>query len=553
MNVLEPAGLRRRDGASVYATAHSQLYTTRALLNAERRILAAAEHTDGHRVPAGLIELALLEARLTGRPLNAGQQAMVRELASSGRRVQVAIAPAGSGKTTALGVLAAAWTDNGGTVVGAAPSAVAASELRKATGHPAVTLAAALRAIDTGRNAAGMNDHGPAPRIGGVALGPQLLVLVDEAGMAVTTDLAALIDAVTAADGSVRLVGDTAQLSSPGAGGIVHDLVRAHGGVQLDTPVRFTDPAEARATLAIRAGDPDGLTFYAERGRIHTPANTLGTEQSVPEAAQPADTDRDDVGDVVDSALAGWAADRAAGRDSLLLAGSNAVVTELNARARAARLAGTPATADGADTELPEVQLRDGTAASVGDVVLARHNRSDLHITATEWVKNGDRFTVTALTGDGGLRVRHAPSRRQLTLPADYVAEHLQLGYAATIHLAPGRHRRHHPHRADRHREPRAALRRTVPRPDGQPPAPVPRPGRRRGSRAPRTDSCRQSQCQTRGSAEAAAGSAGPHRPTALGHQRPHRRRGHRPTIARRRGALPRRPRPRRGTQPAPR
>jgi hypothetical protein len=269
-------------------------------------------------------------------------------------------------------------------------------------------------------------------------LGPQLLGLVDEAGMAATTDLAALIDAVTAAGGSVRLVGDTAQLSSPAAGGIVHDLVRAHGGVQLDTPVRFTDLAEARATLAIRAGDPDGLTFYAERGRIHTPANTLGTEQSVPEAAQPAGTDRDDVGDVVGSALAGWAADRAAGRDSLLMAGSNTLVTELNARARATRLAGTPATADGADTGLPEVQLRDGTAASVGDVVLARHNQRDLPITASAWVKNGDRFTVTALTGDGGLRVRHAPSRRQLTLPADYVAEHLQLGYAATIHLAQG-------------------------------------------------------------------------------------------------------------------
>jgi conjugative relaxase-like TrwC/TraI family protein len=427
MDVLEPAALCRRDGSSVYATAHTQLYTTPALLAAERRILAAAEHTDGHRAPAGLVELALLEARLAGRPLNAGQQAMVRELAGSGRRVQVALAPAGTGKTTALGVLGAAWTDAGGTVLGAAPSAVAASELRRATGHPAVTLASALRAIDAGRDGVGQ-----VASIAGVTLGPQTLVLIDEAGMAATTDLAAVIDAVTDAGGSVRLVGDTAQLSSPAAGGILHDLVRAHGGVQLDTPVRFTDPAEARATLAIRAGNPDGLTFYADRGRIHTPATTLWTEESVPETATPADVFRDAAGEALDSALAGWAADRAAGSDSLLLASSNTLVTELNARARAARLAGT------ADTGRPEVGLRDGTAASVGDVVLARHNQRDLAITATEWVKNGDRFTVTALTGDGGLRVRHAPTRRQLTLPADYVAEHLQLGYAATIHLAQG-------------------------------------------------------------------------------------------------------------------
>ncbi|WP_091548035.1 MobF family relaxase [Modestobacter sp. DSM 44400] len=427
MDVLEPAGLRRRDGSSVYATAHTQLFTTPELLAAEQRILASAEHTDGHWIPAGLIELALLESRLAGRPLNAGQQAMVRELATSGRRVQVAIAPAGTGKTTALGILAAAWTDAGGTVLGAAPSAVAANELRKATGHLAVTLASALRTIDASRDGVG-----EVAWIAGVPLGPQVLVVVDEAGMAATTDLAGLIDAVTDAGGSVRLVGDTAQLSSPAAGGILHDLVRAHGGVELDTPVRFTDPKEAQATLAIRAGEPDGLAFYAERGRIHIPANTLGTEQSVPEAAERADPERGAFGDAVDSALAGWAADRAAGQDSMLLAGSNTLVAELNARARAARLAGT------ADTGQPEVGLRDGTAASVGDVVLARHNQRDLPITATEWVKNGDRFTVTGLTGDGGLRVRHAPTRRQLTLPAAYVTEHLQLGYAATIHLAQG-------------------------------------------------------------------------------------------------------------------
>jgi conjugative relaxase-like TrwC/TraI family protein len=427
LDVLEPTGLRRRDGSSVYATAHTQLYTTPALLAAERQILAAAEHTDGHQVPAGLIELALLESRLGGRPLNAGQQAMVRELAGSGRRVQVAIAPAGTGKTTALGVLAAAWTDAGGTVLGAAPSAVAAHELRKATGQPAVTLASALRAIDASRDR--VTD---VAWIAGVPLGPRLLVLVDEAGMAATTDLAALIGAVTVAGGSVRLVGDTAQLSAPAAGGILHDLIRAHSGAQLETPVRFNDPAEAQATLAIRSGDPAGLTFYSDRGRIHTSANTLGTEQSVPEAAQPGDTDRDAAGDALDSALARWAADRASGRDTLLMAGSNTVVNELNARARAARLAGTSKTGQA------EVGLRDGTAASVGDLVLARHNQRDLPITATEWVKNGDRFTVTGLTADGGLRVRHTPTRRQLTLPADYVTKHLQLGYASTIHLAQG-------------------------------------------------------------------------------------------------------------------
>lgn len=416
---VEPAALRRRDGTSVYDTAHTQRYTTRDVLAAEETILTAAAETDGRRVPAGLVELALLEARVAGRPLNAGQQAMVTALACSGRRVQVALAPAGTGKTTALGVLARAWTDAGGTVLGAAPSAVAATALAEAIGQPAVTLASAVAQLRNGWD------------VDGVRIGPAALLLVDEAGMSGTGDLAELIGAVTFAGGSVRLVGDTAQLSSPAAGGILRDVVRAHGAAELDTPVRFTHPAEAEATLAIRAGDPTGLNFYADHGRIHTAAPIPG--RATHDGAITGDRGKDTTsGDGLGCALKAWAADRAAGRDSLLLAGSNTLVTELNARARATRLALA------GDTGGPEVALRDGTAASIGDVVLARRNDRALQITAREWVKNGDRFTVTRLTGDGGLVVRHTSTSRTVTLPAGYVAEHVQLGYAATIHLAQG-------------------------------------------------------------------------------------------------------------------
>ena len=50
-------------------------------------------------------------------------------MATSGRAVQLALAPAGTGKTTAMQVLTRAWQDSGGTVIGLAPSAVAAQEL----------------------------------------------------------------------------------------------------------------------------------------------------------------------------------------------------------------------------------------------------------------------------------------------------------------------------------------------------------------------------------------------------------------------------------------
>ena len=138
--------LRRADGESVYRVAKAQLYTSPAVLAAEARIVTAAGRTDGRRVRAADVELAELEwsANSGGRVLNTGQAAMVREIATSGRRVQLALAPAGTGKTTVMGVLAAAWRNGGGTVVGLAPQASAAAGTRRrdprgAGGHPGQT------------------------------------------------------------------------------------------------------------------------------------------------------------------------------------------------------------------------------------------------------------------------------------------------------------------------------------------------------------------------------------------------------------------------------
>lgn len=39
---------------------------------------------------------------------------------------------------------------------------------------------------------------------------------------------------------------------------------------------------------------------------------------------------------------------------------------------------------------------------------------------------------------DGSIDVQHLRNRNQLTLPADYVPENVELGYATTIHAAQG-------------------------------------------------------------------------------------------------------------------
>ncbi|OBI94773.1 MobF family relaxase [Mycobacterium asiaticum] len=416
----EPAALRRADGSSVYTRHDSTLYTSAAILAAERRILAAAARVDGRVVDADSIGLALLEGHANnGLSLNDGQIALVQEMATSGARVQLALAPAGTGKTTAMAVLAAAWRTSGGTVIGLAPTAGAAEVLAEDLGSTTDTLAKLVQLTGTGSGPPAPADD-PARRWFD-RIDSGTLLIVDEAGMASTTDLDTLISHALACGASVRLIGDDQQLASISAGGVLRDLAQRHDAVTLSTVVRFTYPetgqAEAAASLAIRAGDPAGIGFYIDHGRVH-----VGADQHA-----------------ADMAYQAWAADRAAGRDSILLAPTNELVAHLNERARLDRL-----TAVGPAARPPlasaTVTLADGLTASAGDTIATRKNARWISTTSRGgWVKNGHRWRIRTVHDDGSLTV--VPLRGRATsvrLPARYVRTHSTLGYAATINAAQG-------------------------------------------------------------------------------------------------------------------
>ena len=133
----------------------------------------------------------------------------------------------------------------------------------------------------------------------------------------------------------------------------------------------------------------------------------------------------------LDAVFNAWQNDRSRGLDSIMLAPTRELVSRLDQRARNHRLADT--------TPSQEIELGDGNAASVGDLIITRANDRRLRITATDWVKNGDRWTILNLTGGGGgARVRHVRNGRTVTLPAGYVSTATELGYASTVHTAQG-------------------------------------------------------------------------------------------------------------------
>ncbi|WP_448074222.1 TrwC relaxase [Georgenia yuyongxinii] len=137
---------------------------------------------------------------------------------------------------------------------------------------------------------------------------------------------------------------------------------------------------------------------------------------------------------MIDAAYQAWRADLTAGRTSILVTDSAESVRQLNERARAERIQ-TGETSAGRD-----VALADDARASTGDLVITRRNNRLLRTGRTGWVRNGDRWKVIDVRRDGSVRVRRDGRRLEasVVLPATYVAEHVDLGYAVTAHRAQG-------------------------------------------------------------------------------------------------------------------
>ena len=428
-------------------------YTSRDILDAEALLLASNADPADNRLAIPTAEadtaanLAIPDRDGGGKIhiLATDQREAVIEVTTSGRQVDVLVGPAGTGKTATLAVIRRAWeAQHGqGSVVGLAPSAVAASELAATLnlrcettakwiwetsgqgGTDRATARARFReqAIDAHERGDDATAHTALTAMHRAddeqqrwRLRPGQLVIVDEAATSGTLDLAALTSQAERAGAKVLLVGDHRQLGSVSAGGAFGLLARHGHATSLDGLWRFSERWEADTTLRLRDGDPASIDTYTEHGRI------IGGDHDT----------------VIDTAHEAWAADRAAGRRSLMIAADNATVAELNERARASRV-------DAGQVADSGVELRDGTTAGVGDLIITRENQRRIRTSDGTWVRNGDSWQVTATHIDGSLTVITSArgsdgtgAAGTLRLEPDYVAQHVQLGYAITAHRAQG-------------------------------------------------------------------------------------------------------------------
>jgi conjugative relaxase-like TrwC/TraI family protein len=333
-------------------------WTTPAIAACEAAMLRAADRPQEREwFSADAVASALGNATY----LTAEQNETVRQAARSDG-VSIVEAGAGTGKTTLARVLVDAARQSGLRVIGLAPSWVAADELSASTGVKAIAIARWRHDHAQGR---------------GVDFDASTIIIVDEAGMTGTRDMAAILAAARENRAKVVLIGDRRQLASvSGASALkaVSEVVRR--GAVLDGVRRQTVEWQRAASVVMARGDAEaGMRAYAAQDRMEFVSGEATAQDRV---------------------ISIWKDQRAQyGEDVLIVTRRNSDGVALNKAAR--EVLRSEGLIKGEELEMPAIDREDKhamLALSRGDRVRFSENLSHLAI------RNGNRGVVERLHRD---------------------------------------------------------------------------------------------------------------------------------------------------------
>lgn len=368
------------DDDDMYAEWDASKFTSKVIIDAERRVLDATSRPAEWRVAA-----------IDGDGLGDDQLSAVEGICAGESVLTTVIGPAGSGKTTMLRAAAESYRAAGRDVVVLALSAAAARVVTEETGLPATTIAAW--------------------KVGQIKLPRGGLVLVDEASMVPTLILDQVAWTARAHRSRIALVGDYAQMGAPEAGGLLRDLAATPTARQMVAVRRFRQQWERDASIRLRERDSDVVADYLEHGRL--------VEVITAEAR--------------DRAVDAWYADHASGLDTLIVVDTNQdafdVAGACQARLVAAELVGERVGA-----------VAGRGVVHVGDLIQTRDNTRELATSDGERVLNREVWRVTGVDGHGRVLAVHTRQHgRRVAITPEYAAEHVVLAYATTLAGAQGR------------------------------------------------------------------------------------------------------------------
>ena len=372
-------------------------FTVDAIIAEEERVLAMVDDADNtSRLDVRAEDLG---------DLSADQERAIRAIATSPFLTQPLQAPAGAGKTHSLKALRAAAHRARKQVLVLAPTGKAVDEaMQEGAGDAGLTVAKALTLIEDGR----------------LAVTRSTVVVVDEASMVGTPELKKLLSCATLGRAKMVLVGDAYQLSPVKARGGMFEQLCADlpWSQRLGEVWRMKDPEERDTSLALRAAHGNRLRnavkWYQNNGRLHS-------------------------GDPIamaSDALGAYLTDRAADTDALLICDTWEMADALNRRLHDALTTPGPSAKAARDQEI-----------RVGDIVMSRSNDVTIDVRPgphhpgdrVDQVRNGNRWRVAAIDADTNrVAAERLTDGARAVFEADYLTEHITLGYAATVHSAQG-------------------------------------------------------------------------------------------------------------------
>jgi ATP-dependent exoDNAse (exonuclease V) alpha subunit len=242
-------------------------------------------------------------------------------------------------------------------------------------------------------------------------LSPRSVLIVDEAGMLGTRDLAELLTHAATAQAKVVLVGDHHQLPEIDAGGAFRALVARTDPVRLTVNRRQHEP-HAREMLDLwrQSRVREAMTIAAEHGELVTSPSAEDLRARI-------------VGDYCAAVMDG--------EDAVMITLRRADARDLNRRARAWF-------DDAGQLGSDRVDLAAGEFAT-GDLVVLKLNDRRLG------VENGNCGRVVAVDATAGTLKVELSGDRTVTLPRDYLGRRtargeptIVHGYAGTAHIAQG-------------------------------------------------------------------------------------------------------------------
>ncbi|ESQ76554.1 Ti-type conjugative transfer relaxase TraA [Asticcacaulis sp. YBE204] len=332
--------------------------------------------------------------------LSAEQRHAVRHVTGP-EQIRAVVGFAGAGKSTMLAAAREAWEAQGYTVRGAALAGKAAEGLEESSGIKSRTLASWEYGWKNGKHQLTNRD----------------VLVIDEAGMIGSNQMAKFVEAAQTAGAKLVLVGDHEQLQAIGAGAAFRSIAETTGFAQLQEVRRQQTDWQRQASVDFATNRTTvGLSAYNEHGMVEMHGTT----------------------DAARLKLANdYVADTEAHQDKsrLALAHRRADVRQLNVDIREAlrKKGKLPEERDSAGGGADAVLFRtnDGVRDFVpGDRLIFLENNRDMG------VKNGMLGTVEH-TAPGRLSVKIDGGKGRVDIDAsEYTA--FDHGYATTIHKTQG-------------------------------------------------------------------------------------------------------------------